>query len=117
MKSVKFAHTPPLVFHFFKPKKAILLLSLLLLLGCQTKQDDIKKAPTISATPNLIECPETRSQMCTREYRPVCAKRDIGVRCIKSPCPSSELVTKPNACVACADKNIFAYSLEACPKQ
>jgi len=59
-------------------------------------------------------CNQPRSQMCTKEYRPVCAKVDTGVRCVKAPCPSTKLVTKSNACVACADKDVFSYVEGAC---
>ena len=50
-----------------------------------------------------VECSEPRRQACTREYRPVCAQRDTGIRCVTTPCDSSEWVTAPNPCVACSD--------------
>gem|GEM_PF-766095 len=61
------------------------------------------------------ECPESRAQICTREYRPVCAIRDNGVRCVTTPCPSTEWVTYPNACSACADASVYSYAPGACP--
>ncbi len=39
--------------------------------------------------------------MCTREYRPVCAKKTLaGVQCITTPCPTSRYITYSNACEA-----------------
>ena len=62
-------------------------------------------------------CPEPRPQMCTRDYRPVCATRDTGVRCVTNPCPSTEEKTYGNACSACADHNVISYRNGACEKQ
>jgi len=42
--------------------------------------------------------------LCTAEYKPVCAKVDTGVRCIKAPCPSSVKKVYTNACLAQKDK-------------
>jgi hypothetical protein len=61
-----------------------------------------------------VTCEEPRKPMCTREYRPVCGEVDTGVRCIKQPCPSTERKTYPNACTACADKNVVGYFAAAC---
>ncbi len=36
---------------------------------------------------------------CTREYMPVCGIKDTGIRCITSPCPSSEEKTFGNQCM------------------
>jgi hypothetical protein len=52
--------------------------------------------------------------MCTREYLPVCASRDTGVRCVKEPCPSSEWKTYGNACDACSDAKVIGYIKGAC---
>lgn len=46
---------------------------------------------------NITQCKSPRSPICTREYRAVCASRDTGVRCITTPYPSTETVTKSNA--------------------
>ena len=62
-------------------------------------------------------CPEPRPQMCTRDYRPVCATRDTGVRCVTTPCPSTEEKTYGNACSACADASVIAYREGACDQQ
>lgn len=47
-------------------------------------------------------CPEQRSQMCTREYNPVCGSLVAGPK------------TYSNACVACADPEVSAWQAGAC---
>ena len=61
-----------------------------------------------------MKCSEPRPQICTREYRPVCATRDTGVRCVTTPCPSTELKTYSNGCTACSDPGVVGYQLNAC---
>jgi len=63
------------------------------------------------------QCPDERPQMCTREYLPVCATRDTGVRCVTAPCPSSEQKTYGNACTACADEKVSGYMPGACASE
>jgi hypothetical protein len=60
------------------------------------------------------ECSEPRRPMCTREYRPVCADLDTGIRCIKAPCPAVEKKTFSNGCSACADAKVTGYVPGAC---
>jgi hypothetical protein len=72
--------------------------------------------PTESkATPELTLCPEQRPYVCTMDYRPVCATRDTGIRCITTPCPSSEQKTYSNACSACADAKVIGHIPDECP--
>ncbi len=61
-----------------------------------------------------IDCATPRPQLCTMEYRPVCALRDTGIRCVTTPCDSTEQVTYSNACSACADEKVYSYQAEAC---
>lgn len=77
-----------------------------------------KSSPAIAArsaedsTPDgeWVACPQERPQICTKEYDPVCAQVDTGVRCIRAPCPdASEERTFSNACTACADPEVFAW--------
>lgn len=71
--------------------------------------------PTESTTkPELTQCPEQRPQICTMDYRPVCATRDTGVRCVTSPCPSTEQKTYSNACSACADAKVIGHLPDEC---
>lgn len=55
-----------------------------------------------------------RPQMCTKEYRPVCGEVDNGVRCITTPCNSTEQRNFGNACMACADAKTNGYWPVAC---
>lgn len=48
------------------------------------------------------------------DYRPRCATRDNGVRCITAPCVSIETATYANACSACADAKVFYHVPGAC---
>ena len=56
-------------------------------------------------------CPSKPSQICTREYRPVCG--DVIVQCIQAPCPSVK-ETFANACEACASGNVSGYRPGVC---
>jgi hypothetical protein len=77
------------------------------------------KSQTTAATPatGYKQCPDQRSQICTREYLPVCATRDTGVRCVTTPCPSSEQKTYSNGCTACADEKVLGYIANACANE
>ena len=96
----------------------ILLIGTSLLISCQSpKQSNVEVTPVpppIVSNPEITECKSPRPQMCTKEYRPVCATRDTGVRCVTTPCPSTELVTNSNACTACSDEKVFGYIPGAC---
>lgn len=84
--------------------------------GCQLKKEPVANKPTALPVVNIEykQCQDPRSKMCTREFRPVCATRDTGIRCVTTPCPSTEKVTKPNACVACGDDKVFGFTEGAC---
>lgn len=56
-------------------------------------------------TNDVVVCQDPRSNVCTREYAPVCAIK----KCMASPCSSVKKVTYANACTACADKTVRAY--------
>ncbi len=56
-------------------------------------------------------CPEERSQMCTREYRPVCAS--VEVHCFKAPCPAIKR-TYANGCEACANEHVLGFVPGSC---
>ena len=96
----------------------LMLSSAVLLLSCQSyKQAEIEPVSPVVITlekPVSAMCKDPRSQICTREYRPVCATRDTGVRCVTTPCPSTETVTKANVCTACADEKVVSYVMGAC---
>lgn len=54
----------------------------------------------------FVACPSTRPQMCTREFRPVCA--EMVVYCIQAPCPA-EYRTFANGCEACSRDGVVGY--------
>jgi hypothetical protein len=63
---------------------------------------------------DAIECAEPRSPICTQDYRPVCGLRDTGIRCVTTPCDSTEWKTYSNACTACSDASVARYRPGAC---
>jgi hypothetical protein len=67
------------------------------------------------AKSEITNCAEERPDMCTMDYRPVCATRDTGVRCVTTPCPSTEQKTYSNACSSCADVKVIGYISDQCP--
>jgi len=71
--------------------------------------------PPAQAKNEPVMCTEPRPEVCTMIYDPVCATRDTGIRCITTPCPSTEQVTKSSACNACSDKKVISYVKGECP--
>jgi hypothetical protein len=71
--------------------------------------------PAAHAKDEPVMCKEPRPQACTMIYQPVCATRDTGVRCITTPCPSTEQVTKSSECNACNDAKVISYVPGECP--
>ena len=60
------------------------------------------------------ECRNPRPQICAQGYEPVCGLRDTGVRCVTTPCPSTEPVTYANACLACMEDDVLGYEPGQC---
>lgn len=58
--------------------------------------------------------PENRPQACTREYKPVCAEVDNGVRCVTQPCDSTDQKEFGNGCTACSETKTQGYWPIAC---
>ncbi len=56
-----------------------------------------------------VACTEPRPEICTAQYDPVCAQADMGVRCIRAPCPATEWRTYGNGCGACRDEEVLGY--------
>lgn len=61
-----------------------------------------------------IACTDPRPEVCTQQYDPVCSTVDTGIRCVTTPCPSTEQRTDPNGCVACSDERVLSYGPGAC---
>jgi hypothetical protein len=91
----------------------IIFVSILIstLFACSSQPAPLSKHEAQSV---LIECPEQRPQMCTMDYKPVCATRDTGIRCVTTPCPSTKQKTYSNACSACADSAVLGYIADEC---
>lgn len=78
-------------------------LLLLVVTGCvaaPAPQEDVE-----ASTPVFTVCPSPRPEMCTREYRPVCA------RLAGEP---ERWVTRSNGCVACSDPAVEGHRPGAC---
>ncbi len=63
---------------------------------------------------NAVQSSDPRPQICTMDYTPVCATRDTGIRCVTTPCASTETATYANGCGACADAAVFYHVPDAC---
>ena len=62
-----------------------------------------------------VACTNSRPEMCTMIYEPVCATRDTGIRCVTTPCPSSEQKTMSSSCTACSDPKVSSWVKGECP--
>ena len=67
------------------------------------------------------QCPSPRADNtqqydCIEIYQPVCAKRDTDIRCITTPCPSTEHKEYSNSCKACIDPKVDGYWPVKCSK-
>lgn len=51
-------------------------------------------------------------KVCTMQYDPVCGRKDTGIRCVTTPCDSSEVKTYGNSCMLAADKAEYLYEGE-----
>jgi len=60
------------------------------------------------------QCQEPRSQMCTKDYRPVCAVLKPAVQCLTDDCPLIKQVTYSNGCTACSDSQVIKFKSGAC---
>ncbi len=57
----------------------------------------------------FVQCSTPRPEICYELYQPVCAARDNGLRCVTTPCPSTEIATYSNDCKACADPAVQGF--------
>jgi len=81
--------------------------------SCSTAEP-IKTEKPVTQTKPITQCTNPRPEVCTREYRPVCATKDTGIRCVTTPCPSTEEVTYATGCTACADPKVSHYRPGKC---
>jgi len=73
----------------------VLLLTILAVVAMAEGKESEEKEFTV--------CKEPRPQMCTREYRPACAKLEDG-----------SMKTYSNGCTACTDSEVVGYYQGAC---
>ena len=79
------------------------------------KETTVLAAKSAAATGDeVVVCSEPRPQICTHDYKPVCASRDTGIRCVTTPCPTTENITYSNGCAACSDKRVISYQSGSC---
>ncbi len=71
--------------------------------------------PARSEPASPVVCTAPRPEVCTAQYDPVCATRDTGIRCVTTPCPSTEQKTMGNACSACSDAKTISWVKGECP--
>ena len=99
-------------------KIAIGILALALLLAACAPAQPAEQPPADDVPTDdgsaYVACDDPRPEVCTKEYDPVCAQVDNGIRCITQPCPSEDRRTYGNACDACADPRVYGYALGAC---
>jgi hypothetical protein len=83
----------------------------LLCLGCVADAGIASDPPADDAH---SACESPRPELCAQLYDPVCGQRDTGVRCVTTPCNSTEPREYPNACEACADPKVLSYADGPC---
>jgi hypothetical protein len=93
----------------------IITVAIFAVVACQTKADKNYSSNLENKNNTQAQvCSNPRPEICTREYKPVCAVVDTKVRCVKAPCPSTIKKTYSNSCTACSDNNVYEYSLGVC---
>lgn len=99
---------------------AILTALALLALGCPATPPGAETSPGPTAPGEVVSepeqqaCGEPRPELCVQLYDPVCAQRDTGVRCVTTPCDSTEPREYPNGCEACRDAKVLSYAPGPC---
>jgi hypothetical protein len=81
-------------------KAIFLVLASLLITACAAQNTNDINAP---GALDLILCQEPRPQICTHEYRPVCATLKDGSR-----------QTGATGCTSCSDNEVVGYRKGAC---
>ena len=86
-------------------------MAIILAVGCNDggSSDSKTDAKPNTADKTFTDCQDPRPEACTQQYDPVCGLRDTGIRCITTPCPSSEWKTYSNSCTACSDPDVSGY--------
>ena len=90
----------------------------MLMAGC-VNQADVKAGKSVPVASPVVQtetpssmvttCPAHRPEICTREYRPVCATLESNASPVRQK-------TYATGCTACADPSVVSYIDGACPK-
>jgi len=83
--------------------KALLPLYTLLLAACSPPDDTMLDESSEIKIVTTIVCTDPRPEICTMEYRPVCASG-----------PSGELTIFSSGCSACSDQKVLHYKIGEC---
>lgn len=59
-----------------------------------------------------VDAAAKKPTICTMEYAPVCGRKDTGIRCVTTPCPSTEDKTYGNLCSLRADDAQYLHDGE-----
>lgn len=70
---------------------------------------------TVSEAMAELDAVSEDPKVCTMEYAPVCGRKDTGIRCVTTPCDSSEDRTYGNSCMLAADDAEFLHDGECRP--
>jgi len=102
------------------PGTRTMLLAALLALAAGTafaQQDEAVPPDAVVPPPEpFTACePDNRPQVCNQHYQPVCGAVDTGIRCVTTPCESTEWRTYPNGCAACTEADVSGWRDGACP--
>jgi Kazal-type serine protease inhibitor domain len=92
----------------YKPRCIWLVLpllwaSVLMLSGCDKASTE---QSNIAEVEGMTLCEDPRGQMCTRDYRPVCATLELNSH-----------KTYSNGCTACSDPQVIGYQEGGCTEE
>ena len=76
----------------------------------QLTTNELRSTPKITTT----RCNIPRPEVCSMDYKPVCATRYSKTQCEKIPCEITETSTYSNGCVACSDVRVISYQSNKC---
>lgn len=84
----------------------------------QCSTDEQTFIENIKQTPEFFQCTQNQmeAEFCTLEYAPVCGMVDNGIRCVTTPCPSTDAQTFSNVCAACTNE-VYGYYPGSCESQ
>ncbi|MBY0328831.1 hypothetical protein K2Q02_01920, partial [Patescibacteria group bacterium] len=81
-------------------------------ISVNTQYNSVALATAAMLTAGVTAPKDDTPTMCTMQYAPVCGKKDTGVRCVTTPCPSYEIKTYGNSCMLKGDKAEYLYEGE-----